>query len=378
VRKWTKSACVVIALAIVSLLAVAGLRASSHPAQAKTSTATSTSRTNMSNTSSASSTQAAPAAPAAALMTVTATPAAAPAATWTVRPGDTLTAIAAALAVPGGWHALYAANRAAIGPDPDVIRAGTTLTLPTTTRPARYTVAPGDTLTAIAAALAVPGGWRALYASNRAAIGPDPDIIRPGTTLVTPAPAALHGPAPVRPGSGKQRPAPVTPGAGQHQVAPPAPAGTKPAEPHSRPATGTGTGTTIAGAMPQWLKSTLLAAALLTLLAFLVELVLVISRRRRVGQAAPPREPATTPGHEPPAADQRAAENRAAEKTAKIIEADYERLIVTYSISDDAVYLLTPPGEDPRAVLRAARLVLPEDTYQELAGHLGVPPGWRE
>jgi hypothetical protein len=28
-------------------------------------------------------------------------------------------------------------------------------------------------------------------------------------------------------------------------------------------------------------------------------------------------------------------------------------------------------------VLRAARLVLPEDTYEELAGHLGVPSGWQ-
>ena len=27
-------------------------------------------------------------------------------------------------------------------------------------------------------------------------------------------------------------------------------------------------------------------------------------------------------------------------------------------------------------MLRAARLVLPEDTYEDLAGHLGVPSGW--
>jgi hypothetical protein len=38
--------------------------------------------------------------------------------------------------------------------------------------------------------------------------------------------------------------------------------------------------------------------------------------------------------------------------------------------------VLTPPGEDPRAVLRAARLILPEDTYEDLAGHLGVPSAW--
>jgi hypothetical protein len=62
---------------------------------------------------------------------------------------------------------------------------------------------------------------------------------------------------------------------------------------------------------------------------------------------------------------------------ARIVQADYERLIVTYSVSDDTVYLLTPPGQDPRAVLRAARLVLPEDNYEELAGYLGVPSGRR-
>jgi len=27
-------------------------------------------------------------------------------------------------------------------------------------------------------------------------------------------------------------------------------------------------------------------------------------------------------------------------------------------------------------VLRAARLILPEDTYEDLAGHLGVPSAW--
>ena len=36
---------------------------------------------------------------------------------------------AAALAVPGGWPALYQANRKQIGPDPDAVRAGTVLTL---------------------------------------------------------------------------------------------------------------------------------------------------------------------------------------------------------------------------------------------------------
>ncbi len=52
-----------------------------------------------------------------------------------------------------------------------------------------------------------------------------------------------------------------------------------------------------------------------------------------------------------------------------------ERLIVTCSVQEDTVYLLTPPGEDPRSILRAARLVMPENTYEELAEHLGVPSG---
>ena len=59
-----------------------------------------------------------------------------------------------------------------------------------------------------------------------------------------------------------------------------------------------------------------------------------------------------------------------------IVLADYDRLVVTCSKADDTTYVLRPPGEDPQAVLRAARLVLPEDHYEELACHLGVAAGW--
>jgi hypothetical protein len=38
--------------------------------------------------------------------------------------------------------------------------------------------------------------------------------------------------------------------------------------------------------------------------------------------------------------------------------------------------MLTPPGEDPAAALRAAGLMLPKDTNEELAGQLGVSAGW--
>jgi hypothetical protein len=60
----------------------------------------------------------------------------------------------------------------------------------------------------------------------------------------------------------------------------------------------------------------------------------------------------------------------------RIILADYDRLVVTHSRADDTVYVLRPPGEDPRAILRVARLVLKEDPYQQLAAKLGVPASW--
>ncbi|MFJ3906743.1 transglycosylase family protein [Streptomyces sp. NPDC090025] len=47
-----------------------------------------------------------------------------------VQAGDTLTSIARRFAVKGGWEALYAANRAAIGPDPNRLMLGTMLRLP--------------------------------------------------------------------------------------------------------------------------------------------------------------------------------------------------------------------------------------------------------
>ena len=61
---------------------------------------------------------------------------------------------------------------------------------------------------------------------------------------------------------------------------------------------------------------------------------------------------------------------------AHIILADYDRLVVTRSQRDGTVYVLRPPGEDPRAILRVARLVVPESGYGELARKLGVPASW--
>ncbi|QNE73595.1 peptidoglycan DD-metalloendopeptidase family protein [Streptomyces finlayi] len=46
-----------------------------------------------------------------------------------------------------------------------------------------YTVAGGDSLSGIAAAEQVRGGWQRLYAANRQVVGDDPDLILPGQRL---------------------------------------------------------------------------------------------------------------------------------------------------------------------------------------------------
>ncbi|MDP2675956.1 MAG: LysM domain-containing protein [Dehalococcoidia bacterium] len=59
---------------------------------------------------------------------------------------------------------------------------------PPAAAPARrrtYTVRPGDTLSGIAAGLGM-SDWRPLYEANRGVIGPDPDLLRPGQVLAVP------------------------------------------------------------------------------------------------------------------------------------------------------------------------------------------------
>ncbi|MFC9132276.1 transglycosylase family protein [Streptomyces sp. NPDC057099] len=78
-----------------------------------------------------------------------------------------------------------------------------------------YTVVRGDTLSGIASDQEVRGGWRGLYAANRSAIGADPDLIVPGQRLALqgegatktrpaaqPAPAAK--PSPKKPDRAKE------------------------------------------------------------------------------------------------------------------------------------------------------------------------------
>ena len=214
VRTW--SACVAFAWGIVLLLTVTAVGSTGpfRPAQANTRIASTTSNTSSTTsstatqvtlTSSVTQTLTTPptgrpeaAAAAAIAPAAIARPAARPRAragtsagagtgSYVVQPGDTLSGIASALGTPGGWPALYAANRDVIGPDPGLIRPGTVLALPGRASPTRYRVGVGDTLSGIAAALGTPGGWPALYAANRRAIGPDPDAIRAGTVLAIPS-----------------------------------------------------------------------------------------------------------------------------------------------------------------------------------------------
>ena len=51
--------------------------------------------------------------------------------------------------------------------------------------PATYTVRAGDTLSGIAQRLGL-SGWQALYDANRATIGSNPNVIKPGQVLVMP------------------------------------------------------------------------------------------------------------------------------------------------------------------------------------------------
>ena len=99
---------------------------------------------------------------------------------YTVKRGDTLSKIAVAQDVDGGWQALYAANKSVVGPNPNLIYPGQKLTLPAV----KYVVKKGDYLTKIASNLGIQGGWKALYDQNKDVIGDNPNLIEPGMVLV--------------------------------------------------------------------------------------------------------------------------------------------------------------------------------------------------
>jgi LysM repeat protein len=229
-----------------------------------------------------------------------------------------------------------------------------------------YVVQPGDSLSGIAAALGTSGGWPALYAANRQEIGFNPNAIRAGTVLAIPHPASpgsqrassasppVSRPEPTPTGTPSSAPA-TAPASGTPSAAaqPPAHASAPSAAVPSTPTSGRrhprSAPMLTVGGLPRWLEIVLVAAGLLIATAFLTEPVLAIARRR-------------------------AARPAAAE--ANIVLADYERLVVTHSRQDGTVYVLRPPDADPQAILLAARLVLGQDRYEALAGHLGVPAHW--
>ncbi|MEV6578963.1 transglycosylase family protein [Streptomyces sp. NPDC051582] len=65
----------------------------------------------------------------------------------------------------------------------------------TSVLPNPYVVAPGDSLSAIATGQHVEGGWQALYETNRATVGSDPNLIFPGQRLTLRVTAAPGPPA---------------------------------------------------------------------------------------------------------------------------------------------------------------------------------------
>lgn len=93
---------------------------------------------------------------------------------------------------PGGgvnWSKLSGRGgtvSAVVRPAPFVPASGSPVTPPPATG-GTYTVKAGDSLSKIATAKNVTGGWQALYAANKAAVGSNPNLIHPGLVLKLPA-----------------------------------------------------------------------------------------------------------------------------------------------------------------------------------------------
>ncbi|MFD3694928.1 transglycosylase family protein [Streptomyces sp. NPDC058646] len=103
--------------------------------------------------------------------------------------------------------------------------------------PNPYVVAPGDSLSAIATQQRVEGGWQALYETNRATLGTDPNLIFPGQRLtlrITSAPPAQN---PEKPPRTAEPVKPVEPAAEKPAAKPAEKPAAKPAEkPAAKPA----------------------------------------------------------------------------------------------------------------------------------------------
>ncbi|MFG2478687.1 peptidoglycan DD-metalloendopeptidase family protein [Streptomyces fagopyri] len=115
----------------------------------------------------------------------------------------------AALALPlmGAVCAHAAAPAAAV---PSVVQKVATVSAPAgtaaeKTAPKTYVVKAGDTLVKIADRQHVSGGWKKLYADNRAVVGADPTVIRPGLKLT------IGGQGSTQPSASSATPASVRP-----------------------------------------------------------------------------------------------------------------------------------------------------------------------
>lgn len=154
--------------------------------------------------------------------------------TYTVKAGDTLSKIAQLhLGDPERWHELVTLNPH-IADHPDLIYAGTVLTLPTTPQPGPtrpYTVKAGDTLSGIAQReMGDAAKYPQIFEASRSTLQPggiylsDPDQIDVGQTLTIPGPRAAAAP----PQTKEPVPAAAAP-------TPPTTPPTKPPRPNPRP-----------------------------------------------------------------------------------------------------------------------------------------------
>ena len=86
-----------------------------------------------------------------------------------------------------GAHAALVERVARVEAEVETLK-GSVAKTPNRPRPPQrtYTVRGGDTLSAIAAGLGLTDWWP-LYEANKSLIGPDPDLIQPGQVLTIPA-----------------------------------------------------------------------------------------------------------------------------------------------------------------------------------------------
>ena len=217
----------------------------------------------------------------------------------TARPAETLWTIAQEQLGSGArWNDIAALNEGRVMDAAGTVfhadaalSPGWTLRMPARQTAVSVTVHEGDSLSSIATAHHVHGGWESVYAVNRTVVGRDPDVIRPGEHLRLPgthrassAPAVSSVPSPTVPPTAPSTPtaAPAAPALRPSGVTPPT-AESAPTAAPARASAAEVTSTVAIGA------GGLLAAALVGLLA-----------RRRVLQQRrrPPRRRVAMPGVE--------------------------------------------------------------------------------